>query len=56
MRNTNVFMCNNGHLNYCDDEPKKCKFCTSTEFGQIGVTVEVEDEDDVSSESSYDNY
>jgi hypothetical protein len=56
MKETNVFMCNEGHLVYCDDEPKKCKFCDSTKFGRLGVTVELEDDDDVSSESGHDSY
>jgi len=56
MRNTNVFMCNSGHLNYCDEEPKKCKFCDSKKFGKIGVTVEVEDDYGVPDEPRYSNY
>lgn len=56
MRETSVFMCQNGHLHYCDEEPKKCKFCKSLKFGQIGVTVEVEDDDDVPNEPRYSSY
>lgn len=48
MKKTNVYMCSNGHLHYCEDPPKICKHkkCGSTEFGLVSRNFELEDVDD----------